>query len=101
MFQVRTVAVLAGALLLTTQWAAGRGSQEEEAFETRAPLPVEEKSHKVLCSYYYFGTKRDLCGDPPLEEVKKRCDEEATREHGEKTECACTQDAAYIRDACD
>ena len=75
------------------------GNAEASGFET--PSTLEEKSHKVLCSYFYFGTQRNLCGDPPLEEVKKRCDEEASRERGEKTECACTQDANYIKDACD
>jgi len=87
----RKAAVLVfGLLLLLGGIALSRTGQAEE-----------KKSHKVLCSYFYFGTQRNLCGDPPLDEVKKRCDEEASRERGEKTECACTQDANYIKDACD
>jgi hypothetical protein len=92
-------AVVSVAMLLFSQWAVD--GDVAGAHEVNRSTRTEDKSHKVLCSYFYFGTQRNLCGDPPLEEVKKRCDEEATKERGEKTECACTQDANYIKDACD
>lgn len=61
---------------------------------------ADEESDKVMCTYLVYGSSRYICGEPPLSEVKKKCDEKASEERGEKAECDCTQDPNYIQDAC-
>lgn len=56
---------------------------------------------KVMCSYLSYGVRNYVCGKPPMEDVKKKCEEEGSKEHGEKITCACTDDPNYIRDTCD
>jgi hypothetical protein len=67
-----------------------------------APRTLEDaKKKKVMCSYFVYGDERYICGDPPLEDVKKACNKKATEERGEKAECTCTMDQGYIQNARD
>lgn len=69
----------------------------------RSPIgayPLAEKPAQILCSYLLYGSRQFVCGPPPMEELKKKCNEKATAERGEKTTCQCSDDPNYIRDTC-
>lgn len=100
--------VLAASLISSAQAsppAANSSSAASRASILRdlpvGPLADGEDEKKVLCQYIVFAAPRFVCGRPPLEDVKKRCDERATEERGEPSECSCTEDQTYIQDVCD
>lgn len=68
----------------------------EEALPTKDQAPK-----KIMCSYYVYGSQKFVCGQPPLQDLKERCSEQASRERGEKTVCDCTDNQDYIGTACD
>lgn len=72
-----------------------------DSARTGGESSLEDAPKKIMCSYLVYGNQRYICGEPPLEDVKKKCNEKASEERGEKTECACTADQGYIGDACD
>lgn len=61
----------------------------------------QEKPKKIMCSWLVYGVRDFICGDPPMSDVKKRCDKKATEVRAEKTECECTDDQDFIREMCD
>ncbi len=77
-----------------------RGTLDEVPAPSPAPEVLDEKEKKVMCSYLLYGAKHSVCGPPPMEDVKKKCEEKGSAEHGEKITCQCTDDPNYIRDTC-
>ena len=54
-----------------------------------------------MCSYLLYGVQKSVCGVGSVADLQKKCDENATKDRGEETKCACTDDQNYIGDACD
>lgn len=98
--------------LLTLPWLTGctRGVTQETAQTGSAltspevgqdPL-ADKKPQKVMCMWNAWGKRQYMCGDPPKEEVQKKCDEKAREDRKEQSAtCSCSDDPSYVRDMCD
>ena len=90
---------------LCTAWASAtqtsEGSTRIKQDTALADEGTQEKPKKIMCSWLAYDVRDFICGDPPMSDVKKRCDKKATEVRGEKTECECTDDQDFIRNMCD
>ncbi len=95
---MRWEALAAKAFMIGFVYASAAASSPPRPQER--PTPLAEGGKKVMCSYLSYGARHYVCGEPPIADVKKKCEEKGSKEHGEKITCACTDDPSYIRDTC-
>jgi hypothetical protein len=54
----------------------------------------------TYCKYQYYGKEISYCTTLPPDKATAACNEQATKKHGEKIVCWCTNDQSYIGDRC-
>ncbi len=94
-----TWCVLAGSVL--SLGSPSVSAADSTSSDEPVSWPLASDGKKVMCSYLAYGAPRHICGEGDVSRLKKRCEEKATQELGQKSKCTCTDDSGYIQDYCD